>query len=135
MVKNKAIGKRSRTALMACALLIVAVCLYALVVHPASAGTNNTYSYQNESQRASQDGYTLSSSAFSCSSALQCVKVLIAQCDNNNPSQFICINSAHLGEFSNMTKNNGSVACPQYMLAGTISCSCTFNYCTESYTK
>ena len=83
---------------MAYALLIVAACLCLLVAHPKNISTGSIYSYQNETQRAEQNGYTIGSSAFSCSSTSQCVRVLITQCDNNNPSQFICINSAYLNK-------------------------------------
>lgn len=134
MAKKQAAHKSRKLVLMAYALLIVAACLCLLVAHPKNISTGSIYSYQNETQRAEQNGYTIGSSAFSCSSTSQCVRVLITQCDNNNPSQFICINSAYLNKFNNMTKN-GSVICPQYMLAGVISCACASNYCTENYAK
>jgi hypothetical protein len=119
-------------------VLLVALVLAALAIslRPlAVQSANSVYSYQNESQRAAQNGYALNGSTFSCRFGYQCTKVLITRCDNNNPSQFVCINSAYLADFSNMSRTNGSVVCPQYLLAGTISCECASNYCTENYAR
>ena len=65
------------------------------------------------------------------------LKVLIAYCDNNAPSQFICINSAYLSKFPHRTNSSGSVVvCPMAIyMAGSINCSCRSNYCTENYTS
>jgi hypothetical protein len=133
MVMSKA--KKYGIWLVVLILVVAAACSYALR-YPGNAGEKGTrYSYQNESMRATQNGYAPSASAFLCNSSAQCVKVQVAQCDNNNPLQFVCVNYNYLSEFANRTRSGGPVACPQYMLAGIISCSCVSNHCAEGYSS
>ncbi|MCL5440735.1 MAG: hypothetical protein M1448_02540 [Candidatus Marsarchaeota archaeon] len=95
------------------------------------------YSYSNEISHASAFGIGIGASQFSCSSSLQCAKLLLSRCDNNLPSQFICINGKYYGQYLNLTKgeNKTGYLCPMFLVMGNIGCSCISSYCTETYSK
>jgi hypothetical protein len=137
MAKKRVKKTRHVAAIAAVVIIVAAIIVYALYAFPAitAIGTQATvYPYQNETLFASRNGYTLNSSKFQCGYSSQCAKVQVSPCNNNEPSQFICINSAYAGKLANSTSGSASV-CPQYLLAGVISCRCTSNYCTEVYTR
>lgn len=95
------------------------------------------YSYSNEISHASAFGIAIGTPQFSCSSGSQCDKLLVSKCDNNLPSQFICINNKYYGQYLNLTngENKTGYVCPLFLVAGNIGCSCISSYCTETYNK
>jgi hypothetical protein len=99
-----------------------------------SNGSNTTYIAVNISQELNNSvnaGYNFTPNDFRSASSAQCLLVLISPCDNNNPSQFVCINSAYneiyAQQHANLSRNGG--ACPDYELAGSVSCTSSSNYC------
>jgi hypothetical protein len=77
-------------------------------------------------------GFNLSKSAFHANSSSECSLQLIGPCDNNIPSQFICINrqynrtvSSQYGAIYTMHPR----ACPEFFMTGTVSCGLVNNSC------
>lgn|GEM_PF-2168875 len=79
-------------------------------------------------------GFNFVPSNFQSNSSVECIKALISVCDNNNPSQFVCLNSAaynqtYLPHEQNKANSNGVVACPDYLEAGEVACASQNGYC------
>lgn len=122
------------------AVLLCAVLLYlALGTQAKTPIASNSTLYSTESRRAVQNGYNVNSSTFSCDTSNQCVKVQVTRCGNNEPSQYICINSGSRQNFENQAQkirnSEGPVACPQFYMEGNISCGCASSYCNESFSR
>ena len=107
---------------------------------PLNASTSNS-TYQNgtlvvslaqELNNSAGAGFTLNRSIFYAASSPVCSKELISGCDNNEPSQFVCINSRYSGALSGQYKgiyaNSGRV-CPEFLEAGNVYCGTLGNYC------
>jgi len=77
-------------------------------------------------------GFNLTQGMFRSNSSSECVLVRVSFCDNNVPSQFACINSDYyqdyIGQRQAAFSGQGEI-CPQYLLAGTISCASAGGYC------
>lgn len=100
-----------------------------------SNNTNSTYIAVNLTQELNNSyaaGFNLTKGDFQSNSSLACVRALIDKCDNNNPSQFVCLNSSAYNQ-SYLPQKNASnstgYACPQYFLAGVVGCATQNNYC------
>lgn len=100
----------------------------------SSGNTNYTYiiNVTGELNNSANAGFNFTANDFKTSSQSQCQLVLINQCDNNDPYQFACINQKY-----NLTYDqqyaaivNHSTACPDYFLAGQISCLIYNGYCS-----
>lgn len=80
---------------------------------------------------SAQDGFNLSMGTFRAGSASDCVKELAGRCDNNVPSQHICINQQYAALFASQYKEiyPRPVPCPLFMMAGTLSCGLDGGYC------
>ncbi len=83
-------------------------------------------------------GFTVNLTTFYVISGSQCVRESISYCNNNEPSQFVCINSRYSGKFTAQRSkiySNKSRACPLFVLAGNISCTAENYYCavTDTY--
>lgn len=78
------------------------------------------------------DGFNFTQQMFVSNSSSGCVLARISACDNNAPSQFACLNSgyyqAYLGQRQAAFSKQPQV-CPQYLLAGTLSCVSSGGYC------
>ncbi len=118
--------------------IIVTISFAFLIVLISSANAfanNTTYVAVNLSSEITNSGlagYNFTQNDFSVSSPSQCVRVLISNCDNNNPSQFLCINGAYKSSYEQQHADlsfNESGFCPEYILAGYISCAMQSNYC------
>ncbi len=96
-----------------------------------TAELNNSYSY----------GYNFTANYFRTNNAANCTLVQISRCDNNNPDQFVCINSAYypiyLDQRNQSFKSNPmkGYACPDYILLGHISCTTQSGYCVVTDTS
>lgn len=86
---------------------------------------------QEEINDSTAKGFLVNQSEFYSSSASQCSLELIDGCDNNEPSQFICVNQNYSSQISTQRMNiySSSEVCPDFMLAGTLSCALQGNYC------
>ena len=83
-------------------------------------------------------GFTVNLTTFREVNASQCQLEPISYCNNNEPGQFVCINSKFASGFEaqrNMTFANKPRACPLFILAGNISCAFENGYCivTDTY--
>lgn len=106
---------------------------------PVTQSNNNTsgnktiaVNLTQELKNSAASGFTLNASMFYASSSSECSKEQISSCDNNVPSQFICVNQQYAVIVSSQYNSLYStpVACPQFFMAGNISCSIVDNYCT-----
>jgi hypothetical protein len=98
--------------------------------------SSGSYNAVEEQSLAASYGENVPITWFSCTSSSDCTDVLAATCDNNIPSQHICINSKYYGAFEsehNSTFQNSTHVCPLYFMNSNITCSCAENYCTENY--
>ncbi len=100
---------------------------------PANQTTNATIavSLQQELNNSVLAGFTLNQTVFYSNSSLDCSRQLISYCDNNVPSQFVCVNqrySALVSSQYNLTHKNLQ-ACPMFLMAGTVSCGVQDGYC------
>jgi hypothetical protein len=90
-----------------------------------------------ELNNSATQGFALNRSRFYATSASDCSRQLISWCDNNVPSQFICVNQQSVGVVSSQYKSAHSTptACPDFILAGSVSCGLVNNYCVVTYQK
>ncbi len=100
---------------------------------PANTTGNYTVAVnlQEELNNSANQGFTLNQTVFYSNSSAYCIRELITQCDNNEPSQFICINSAYSGPVGQQYKKAHAiaVACPMFYISGTVYCGIQGNYC------
>ncbi len=80
-------------------------------------------------------GFNLTQAMFYANSSSQCSKQLISACDNNVPTQFICVNQQYAG---NVSAQYAAIysrpwVCPQFMLAGKIFCGLEGDNCVVLY--
>lgn len=98
----------------------------------AGAAPEAPASVANALNASKADGFVFSRQMFVSNSSSGCVLVQISACDNNVPSQFACLNQsyyqAYLGQRQAVFSRQPQV-CPQYMLAGTLSCVSVGGYC------
>jgi len=99
-------------------------------------GTRIAVDLQQELNNSANDGFSLNQSMFRANSSSQCSRQLISGCDNNVPSQFICVNNSFIdtvsGQRSSIYSNN-SRACPDFIETGTLSCAVQAGYCVVQY--
>lgn len=138
--------KRSSIAVIVFVIAATELMLYLLLVNvtklPVTTTTIGYGSGQLNATGMQQDasgfGIYLNSSAFSCGYSNACKKVLVASCNNNLPSQSVCINPSYYDQYLqqyNAKYGNHTYACPAYVMAGNVSCSCDLatDSCVESY--
>ena len=105
---------------------------------PANQTSNATIAVnlQQELNNSALAGFTLNQTVFYSNSSFGCSKLLIVYCDNNVPSQFICVNQKYSALVLSQYNQTHQVrqACPMFLMAGTVSCGVSDNYCvvTES---
>lgn len=113
---------------------IIAMLMLAVLFHATSA--QSLFNYTNSSNativvnltaelnNSAAAGYNFTANSFEANSSTACSLAQISKCDNNLPSQFVCINStneqSYLLQHQNL-EGNGTV-CPQYVLAGFLYC-------------
>jgi hypothetical protein len=96
---------------------------------PNETVTVNTVAQELEESAGA--GFILNSSAFQANSQAECSRILISPCDNNEPSQFICVNQQYAEAVSSQYKSiyTKQTACPEFLMAGTVSCGLIDDYC------
>ena len=84
-----------------------------------------------ELNNSEQAGFNLVQSMFYVNSSSECSKQLISACDNNVPSQFICINGLYSENVSSQYQRIYTTpqACPMFLMVGNLSCGIASNYC------
>ena len=136
--------KRASIAIIIFVIAATELMLYLLLVNVATlpttttviTGSSGTLSATQMQQSADGYGIYLNISAFSCGYDSSCEKVLVAGCDNNVPAQSVCINPSYYSEYVQQYDAkyaNHTYACPLYIMAGNITCSCDYatNSCVE----
>lgn len=126
----------------ALAVLVLAALILLSGSHVAAAGSgsNSTVvavNLSSELNNSLAQGFNFTAGDFQSTSTAACVRALITGCDNNNPSQFVCLNSsaynnAYLPQEQNNTSNKAH-ACPEYMLAGVVGCASVNDYCVVTH--
>lgn len=100
---------------------------------PNSTSGNETVAVglAQELNNSAQAGFSLDEAMFYASSSSGCSKQRISQCDNNVPSQFICINQQYAGNVSSQYDEIYAKpgACPEFLLAGSVYCGLDGGYC------
>lgn len=106
-------------------------------VNITSNATRVAVNFSFELNDSQQAGYALNQTIFRVNSQSECSIELIAYCNNNVPTQFICVNSAHAFYVAAQYNQTHSVhqACPQYFEAGTLGCAVQGNYCVVTSTN
>ena len=78
-------------------------------------------------------GFKANTTMLMANNSSQCYLQLVSQCNNNEPSQFVCINQDYRAQAAAELKSlyeNSTRACPEFMLSGHISCAVVDGYCT-----
>ncbi len=86
---------------------------------------------QQELNNSAQAGFNIGQSELYSTSASRCSRELISACDNNVPSQFVCVNAQYASQVQLQYQSiyaNPEV-CPQFLMAGTVSCGIAQDYC------
>lgn len=98
----------------------------------ANSTMNTTLSVMQQINYSSAYGFTLSQNMFHANSSSQCLLESISACNNNMPSQYVCANSQYANTIQAQYREvySSPTVCPQFFMAGRISCSVTNNYCT-----
>ncbi len=101
---------------------------------PPKNGTSNgtvAVNLTQELKNAAADGFTLTQSMFYANSSSACSKQQITACNNNVPSQFVCVNQQYAGLVSSQWKSiyPFPTPCPLFLMAGTASCGVSDGYC------
>lgn len=83
-------------------------------------------------------GFNVNLATFSAMNVSQCQLEQISYCNNNEPGQFVCINSNFASGFEaqrNAAFADKSRACPLFILARNIGCAVANDYCvvTDTY--
>ena len=97
-----------------------------------STANGSVYTPQQELVNVQKVDPNANISTFYCTTSSQCTIVHTSACFNNEPSQQACINQNYENSYSNYFNQfrNVSQPCPQFILAGTASCSCINNGCS-----
>jgi regulatory protein YycI of two-component signal transduction system YycFG len=85
-----------------------------------------------QSELNNSAAFNTNQSMFYATSFSDCSRQQITQCDNNVPDQFICVNSQYSSYISAQYRQlygNQSAVCPDFILAGSIACGISANYC------
>lgn len=84
-----------------------------------------------ELNNSANSGLNLNRSMFYSNSQAGCSRELISACDNNDPQQYICINSQYASKVASQYPkiHPSPQACPMFYMAGNISCGLANNYC------
>ncbi len=140
--------KRTSIAVIVFVIAAIELMLYLILINVETpptttttiAGSSGTLSATQMQQNADGYGIYLNVSMFSCGYVSGCEKVLVAPCNNNVPAQSACINPSYYSEYIqqyNARYANHTYACPDYIMAGNISCSCDYatNSCIERDTS
>jgi len=124
-------------------VLAVAAILSGINVAAQSTSNNtNTTSVavnlSTELNNSLASGFNFTVGDFQSTSSAACVRAQITRCNNNNPSQFVCLNSsaysnAYLPQQQNNTNDSKGFACPDYLLAGVVGCESLNNYCVVTH--
>jgi hypothetical protein len=87
---------------------------------------------QQELNSSMQAGFTLNSTAFESSSAQSCSLQQISACNNNEPSQFVCVNSVYAARVRSQYSvlyNSSAYMCPEFTVPGVLGCAVQEGYC------
>lgn len=123
--------------------LLVAIALLMIPISSTYATTNSTnvsvgavaVNLTAELNNSRNAGYNFTVNEFAADTSSQCSLSLITPCNNNVPSQFVCINSTYSEIYaaqSNQIYSNftfGRHVCPLFLLAGLVSCGTQDGYC------
>ena len=93
---------------------------------------------QNEIANASVSGFEITSQMLASDNSSQCSLEQISFCNNNEPSQFVCVNQAYASNVNAQYKliyAGRGQACPEFVLAGHISCTISAGYCAVTDNK
>lgn len=98
----------------------------------AASGTLSAVA-QNAIINSTAKGFHITPQMIASNSSSQCALQLTTFCDNNEPSQFVCVNTAYSSnvsaQYQKIYSGKGQ-ACPQFLLAGRLSCAVSGGYCT-----
>jgi hypothetical protein len=142
----------SNSVIIVAALFIVAVIILFVLTMPQTPPGASPYSSANatttingtapndtlvavnltqELNNSAQNGFQLNSSQFYSTSSAQCTRESISGCNNNVPSQFICVNSQYAGAVASQhqTIYATPTVCPDFLMAGYVSCVAVQGYC------
>lgn len=125
---NKNMSQRTYVLIAAIALLIALASSFGATTNASNATSASiAVNLTSELNNSRASGYNFTSNEFAANSPAQCSLSLITRCDNNVPSQFICINIEYNQTYSSQTSKINSnlssgYACPEYVLAGIVSC-------------
>ena len=104
---------------------------------PVNISSNGTEAVNlaQELNNSNAARFSLNEAMFHANSSSACSKQLITPCDNNVPSQFICINEQYAGtvslEYHGIYRTPG--ACPEFLLGGNVYCGLDDNYCVVEH--
>lgn len=93
-----------------------------------------------ELNNSNSTGYNFTANDFASNSSANCALSIISNCNNNEPDQFVCLNSAAYnnsyiaGRFAQELNLTGKI-CPQFLLVGTISCTTLNGYCVVTHSS
>lgn len=108
--------------------------IYNCPLMPANTMGNATVAVglEHELKNSASEGFNLNSTLFRANMPSDCSLQLISQCDNNVPSQFICVNSVYSAQVRSQYAalyNGKSHICPMYVAFGNVSCGLEQGYC------
>ncbi len=104
-------------------------------VPPINASGSKEVNLAQELNNSAGAGFSLDEGMFHANSSSDCAKELISQCDNNVPSQFVCVNQRYA---ANVSSQYGAIyskpgMCPEFLLAGNVSCGLDDGSCVVLY--
>jgi hypothetical protein len=123
--------------LLAAAIILILVYVGAYLWHNSLTGSAKVLgsvpaSAMNGISNATGSGFQMNATMLVANYSSQCVLQQISFCDNNEPSQFVCVNQAYSSNVSaqyHKIYSGRAEACPEFVLAGKISCAVSGNYC------
>ncbi len=97
---------------------------------------NANHQIAGELTTATNYSFKINDTMLISSFAAQCSLQLVAPCNNNEPSQFVCVNLQYA---SNMEVQYQSIypnrsICPAFQVEGKLSCGITYNHCVVTQT-
>jgi len=93
---------------------------------------------ENSIGNATASGFHITPQMAAANSSSQCSLQQVTFCDNNEPSQFVCVNQAYASNVNAQYKliyAGRGQACPEFVLAGHISCTISAGYCAVTDNK
>ncbi len=92
---------------------------------------NESVNLTEELNSSAKAGFKLTQVMFYANSSSVCSKQLISPCDNNEPSQFICVNQNYATQVSAQHSSiySSREICPMFYMVGSVTCGLDNNYC------